>query len=384
MPEYSNVQIPKMPSGATEEEINAFNAEVSGLSATLWGPTTQRNIQSDSKDVFVLNEEGNFVPNTSTDTAELAANVKSGRLFVRDQENNLRQIQFETGILALGSNEFKEKLYMFPSEPVQKMEPKAPAFWKYILYPFFSDEIRAYNQLTAVKDAYQKSEYFTADKSAPAAESEEKTAEQTEKKEEQAEKKQPQPKKAIMTSKLENFEKKLEGYTTSSQNTIFMLTMNPKLRTKETILDTMFNLARRTAAREILINIETHPDKRADILAESYQKFDVMMKDLKNFLPKTYDPNELDSLINKGPATRGAQNEPLGLKFDFIAETAMENYQSFIKAGRTDNFRQRLFHYGNPAAGKQYGEPLGVKKDVQPEAQQLEASQTQANKPISL
>ena len=187
-----------------------------------------------------------------------------------------------------------------------------------------------------------------------------------------------------MTSKLENFEKKLEGYTTSSQKTVFMLTMNPKLRTKETILDTMFNLARRTAASEILINIQNHPDKRADILAESYQKFDVMMKDLKNFLPKTYDPNELDSLINKGPATRGAQNEPLGLKFDFIAETAMENYQSFIKAGRTDNFQQRLFAYRNEAAGRQYGEPLGVKKDVQPEAQQLEASQTQVNKPLSL
>ena len=146
MPDYSNVQIPKMPSGATKEEIVAFNTEVRGLSATLWGPTTQRNIQSDSKDVFVLNEEGNFVPNTSTDTAELAANVKSGRLFVRDQENNLRQIQFETGILALGSNEFKEKLYMFPSEPVQKMEPKAPAFWKYIFcYEFSTSYLFSYS-----------------------------------------------------------------------------------------------------------------------------------------------------------------------------------------------------------------------------------------------
>ena len=70
------------------------------------------------------------------------------------------------------------------------------------------------------------------------------------------------------------------------------------------------------------------------------------------------------------------------MKFDFIAETALENYQSWVAAGRTDNFLQRRFlrspgvNDGPDPYGKQYCKPLGVKTDVQPE-QQLEVSQKQ-------
>ena len=75
----------------------------------------------------------------------------------------------------------------------------------------------------------------------------------------------------------------------------------------------------------------------------------------------------------------------MGMKFDFIAETALENYQSWVTAKRTDNFLQRRFlrspeaNDGPNPYGKQYCKPLGVKTDAQPE-QQLEVPQKQGLK----
>ena len=94
-----------------------------------------------------------------------------------------------------------------------------------------------------------------------------------------------------------------------------------------------------------------------------------MIADIKDFLPKTYDPAELKMLVEKRHMAMNAQGEPLGMKFDFIGETALENYQNFVKAGKTNNFKQRRYDVTARSGAERYCEPLGVKKDAQPDKQ---------------
>lgn len=209
------------------------------------------------------------------------------------------------------------------------------------------------------------------------------TVKANEKKSELVEKavKKPQPKEAKITSTLVKFEQSLNKYA-EKQLSIISFTMGKNKSTRENVLNGMLNIARRSAAQEVLHAIEKNPKDRAAILASSYQHFDGMIQEIKEFLPKTFDSKELDTLIQNGCFCQNSQGEPLGMKFDFIAETALENYQSWVAAERTDNFLQRRFlrspeaNNGPNPYGKQYCKPLGVKTDAQPE-RQLEVPQKQ-------
>lgn len=196
--------------------------------------------------------------------------------------------------------------------------------------------------------------------------------------EKKAEKTLQQPRQARMTSELKKFENKLDEYAERKNNSsVAAITMAPGKSTRNAVLDAMLVAARRSAALTIKQNIEAHPKEKANILAQSYRNFDAMIADIKEFLPKTFDSGELDMLIEKGGFSLSPKREPLGLKFDFIAETALENYQNFVNAGKTDNFRQRQFDL-HPIPGKKtYCAPLGVKKDAQP-SKELKAPEMKA------
>lgn len=139
---------------------------------------------------------------------------------------------------------------------------------------------------------------------------------------------------------------------------------NPPERCEASILDAMANRARFAAAREILEEIRKNPSQKTQILTKAQENFDTMMKNIREFLPKTIDPAEMKQAVD-----RGILAGPLAQKMDYIGETALENYQNYLENG--DNFKQLIFHAVSEfdaleAQGinpkKHYGEPLGRKK----------------------
>jgi hypothetical protein len=193
---------------------------------------------------------------------------------------------------------------------------------------------------------------------------------------------QQQPRQASTTSELRDFEMNLEKYA-AFKTDVITIVWDDKPLTSENILDAMLNTARRSAAREILNHIKENPNQKNKILAQSYQNFDAMIADIREFLPRTYDPAELETLVEKRRLAANDRGEALSAKFDFIAETALENYQNFVKAGRTDIFPQRQFDLNLKPGEKAYCAPLGVKKDSQPD-KELKAPEKQVPNNIGM
>lgn len=200
--------------------------------------------------------------------------------------------------------------------------------------------------------------------------------------EKKAEKTLQQPRQASMTSELRDFEMNLEKYA-ALKTDVITIVWDDKPLTRENILDAMLNAARRSAAREILNHIKENPKQKNSILAQSYLHFDAMIADIREFLPRTYDPAELETLVGKRHLAANVSGEALCVKFDFIAETALENYQNFVKAGRTDIFPQRQFDPNLKPGEKAYHAPLGVKKDAQPD-KELKAPEMKAPNNLGL
>lgn len=327
---------PKKLQTATATETAVFTDQLYLITTMLWGYDWEqsapgysvqdaeklssseytRRLFSKSENVFVLGEDGTFQANALESAEDLASYAASGRLYARDKENNLCQIQF-TKDRAAGSKveENKWATYLQLSEPVQPQAVPAPAWWKYILAIFssrFNEEIQAYNAATAFNDALEKSGFINdnADREA-------------------------------LQDDLKKFEKDLNEYAELKGNVIgAVLTKN---RSAETILNAMHNTIRRNLARSVLKSIEDNPGQKTEILAQNAATFETKLNEIKEYLPKLYDPKELENLVKLGPIARGAENAVLGMKFDFIAETALENFDNYVKAGRSDTFQPRRY-----------------------------------------
>lgn len=338
MAEDNKFTQPKKPTTATTEQVAAFKETVDEASRVLWGNDTERSLRSDSDDIFVLGEDGKFVPNTLESDEELASYAAAGRLFARDERNQLRQFLFVEDMVPGDGAEMGRYLQM--TDPVTP--PKPPAWWKYVLSIIttaFDAEIENYAQLKTVHDAYVKSDFYEPIEELP--------------------------------DDLLKFEKALNEYSERTQTTSGVILSSN--RSKEAIVEAMGNTARRAFAREILNEIEDNPSDRKEILEEYIKTFDATIQELREFLPKTFDPEEMTIAVNKGLSGRDKSGVPVSMKFDFIGETALENFRNYVKAGRTDNFQQRKYLSAEEisAVGKQnatqYCDPLGIPKKNQAE-----------------
>lgn len=341
---------------------------------------------------FMLDKDNRLQPIKDNlgmlDAKDLRAATKAaceGRLFVRDYgENKLRQIN------ASPSAEKKDTVDISLSTPVSDLSfvkaPERPSFWKYLLYPFFSDEIKSYNQKMAEHKKLNSDEINDAfdvvcgkePRSSAKAKAEEKTevkaevkeAAKTEVKEAAKTEVKAEEKKAAPAKKesLKAFEARLKEYSKFQTATLgLFMRPSPEDRTEDKILDTMCLHARRAAALEILKNIDKNPGQKKDILQKAQNAFDSMIKDIREFLPKTVDKQELELLSRQG--VRAPNGMELAQKLDFIGETALQNYQNYLKDG--DNFKQRMFVPFSKGvemdkAGQDkdnvFCEPLGLKK----------------------
>ena len=327
---------PKKLQTATAAETKAFNDDLAVLATMLWGYDWEesapgysvddfenlssseytRRLFSQSENVFVLGEDGKFQANTLESAEDLASYAASGRLYARDNENNLCQLLFvEDKNPGAKEGEKQTKPYLQLSEPIQPQAVPAPAWWKYILAIFssrFSEEIQAYNNATVFNDALAKSGFINnnADREA-------------------------------LQDDLKKFEKDLNEYAELQGNVIGAVWT--KNRSAETILNAMHNTIRRNLAREILKSIKDNPEQKAEILAQNAATFETKLNEMKEYLTTLYDPKELENLVKLGSIARGAENAVLGMKFDFIAETALENFDNYVKAGRSDTFQPRRY-----------------------------------------
>jgi hypothetical protein len=170
---------------------------------------------------------------------------------------------------------------------------------------------------------------------------------------------------------LEQFEERLNRYSEYSKSTINLVTQ--KSFTMENYIDRITNRARMMAARELVDEIEDDPERRTEILTQAKETFDNMIREIKTFAPKTVDPRDVELIQVRKAMGRNDNGEVMGLKLDFIGATLLENYRSYVAAGRTDAFKQRKFF--NPLAHtelinngqftKKYCAPLGVSKELQ-------------------
>ena len=326
---------PKKLQDANVEELTVFMTRFDEITSQLWSEDHQEaapegtgsdelssseaalRLFSKSENVFLLKEDGTLAKNTIEDEVVLANYASSGRLFARDDNNQLRQLQFiKDRAAGTTVEENKEATYLFLSEPVVPQAANGIAWWKYILAIFSSyyrDEIQAYND--AEKFDNQLKQWGFRD---------------------------PTAKDENLSKDLQQFEDRLKEYS-ELQNTFTSASLK-KDRSHKSLISAMHNTIRRNFSKEILNRIKDNPEQKAEILAQNAATFETKLNEMKEYLTTLYDPAELDKLVKIGPDARSAEKDVLGLKFDFIAETALENYDNYVKSGRSDTFQPRRYN----------------------------------------
>lgn len=360
-----NVKMPK-PQGAEEvSALQMFEWENTVFPDSM-EPTISfaesRDVLTENLRIFTLNESnkleainaGEFEPET------LAAMAAAGRLFVRKEgEMQLRQLGFAEGggdVVVSLSEPFSD----FSAMPVPAIpdEPEAPAFWKYLLYPFFRNEIREYNQEMEVYEQQRaqyvkETERYTAMtapdvldsfdiacgkeprsqvKSKESSKSEQKTIPEV---------KIADAKTNVKEETLGAFALRLNGYSQESAtvtNVFFKLHTAP---TEETIRNEMLNVVRRVAATQILDRANANNGASWDeVMQQGKGYFDAMMHDMKAFLPTLIDPNDMNALVGK---SLGEADPQAIIRLNNVAEGALDQYHEQLQkenAERQQNDRQ--------------------------------------------
>ena len=140
MPKFNNpVIFPKALMAEKESTASAFSNQEKAMAEALWvGP--QSGLLA-SRKTYILNAEGKWEPKTFSTYMSAEAYAMSGRLFARDDNGFLRQIQMaedEFGNLALDA-----------SAPIRQVAPRRPSIWTYIAAIFSRacrDLIREYGR----------------------------------------------------------------------------------------------------------------------------------------------------------------------------------------------------------------------------------------------
>ena len=278
--------------------------------------------------VFILNEDNKLtsINANSFESETLASMAMAGRLFVRKEgENQLRQFAFveREGAVLLGLSEPFSDLTSLP-EPAAPQAPEAPAWWKYLLYPFFRSEFQAYDQAQEVYEQqhaqYVEEMSMYAAVTSPAALDKFDIACGKEPRSQAAMKenvqeipqvgpddmtrteqtKTTEPKENVREETMGSFVLRLNMYTRESATVANVFFNSGTAPTEETILNEMLNIVRRTAAINILREANADNGARMDeVLQQAKESFDAMMHDMKSFLPTLINPKDMNALVGK-------------------------------------------------------------------------------------
>jgi hypothetical protein len=354
----------------TNEQINLFAMSVisnSVFKEAMFGDKYFPNEQLENV-FFCMDQDGKLkhawgIGKKSSQYYEAYAN---NRLFIRDSNSMLRQVQCD------GESYNVSK----PFKDLRALPMGYPGVLKHILNFFFgafAEEFDEYNKLKAI-DNKQTRDYCDV---ARGLEPRSGIAVTDDPRPEPA----PEPVKNVVledeepeipeNETLEQFEERLNRYSEYSKSTINLVTQ--KSFTMENYIDRITNRARMMAARELVDEIEDDPERRTEILTQAKETFDNMIREIKTFAPKTVDPRDVELIQVRKAMGRNDNGEVMGLKLDFIGTTLLENYRSYVAAGRTDAFKQRKFFnplehtelINNGQFTKKYCGALGVSKEIQ-------------------
>lgn len=351
----------KLPEPKSAESVSALHLQEwnNAVSTDSMEPTISfaenRYVQPKNLRIFALNESNKLDGLNAGvfDPERLAAMAVAGRLFVRKEgEAKLQQLRFVNGggdVRIILSEPFSD-LSTLPV-PAVPNEPEAPAFWKYLLYPFFRSEIREYNQDKEVYEQ-QRAQYeiYTAMTSPDVLDSfdvacgkeprSQVKPKENSKREQAAE--IPGEKINVKEESLGAFALRLDGYSRESAtvtNVFFKLNSAP---TEETILNEMLNVVRRIAATNILREANANNGASWDaVMQQGKEYFDAMMHNMKAFLPTLIDPKDMNALIGKSLAE---VTDPHAVgRLNDIAEGALDKYHEQLEkenAGRQRDDQQ--------------------------------------------
>ena len=123
MPKFNNpVIFPKALMAEKESTASAFSNQEKAVAEALWvGPQSGL---LDSRKTYILNAEGKWEPKPISTYMSAEAYAMSGRLFARDDNGFLRQIQ-------MAEDEFGN-LTLDASAPIRQVAPRRPSIWTYI------------------------------------------------------------------------------------------------------------------------------------------------------------------------------------------------------------------------------------------------------------
>jgi hypothetical protein len=271
--------------------------------------------------------------------------------------------------------------------------PKAPFFLKYLLFFIFWDELAEYSRQSAAYKAITSAEAEESFRSQvdPQLLAAEANA-QPQPQQEQEQPQQEQPQKARQSKvkmptaeELNAFEQRLKDERKLWMRSVSDISYRPaQFRTEEKILELMMERIKGNMAKKVLNAIEKEPENRETILTAAMLNYDETLEGIRNFLPKTVDPDTIHAVGTKIVSLSVTE------KLDFIADTAQDNYFNYLKNG--DNFKQLLYftepeikamkEAGTYETGR-FGEPYGMKKAADgPKAEQnAPAVQNEENPP---
>ena len=331
----------KLPKPQSAEEVSALQMFEwnNVVFADSMEPTISfaesRDVLTENLRIFALNESNKpeGINAGEFDSETLAAMAAAGRLFVRKEgETKLRQFGFAEGggdVRVTLSEPFSD--FSALPAPVIPDKPEAPAFWKYLLYPFFRSEIREYNQEMEVYEQqraqYVKETEMYAAMTAPDVLD---SFEVACKGKQIPEVKGPDVKINVKEESLGEFALRLNGYSKEYATVANVFFKPNSAPTEETILNEMLNVVRRQAATNLLSEASANNGASWDeVMQQGKGYFDAMMHDMKAFLPTLIDPNDMNALVGKSlgevtdPGVVGRLNE--------VAEGALGEYHKQLE-----------------------------------------------------
>ena len=248
--------------------------------------------------------------------------------------------------------------------------PKAPFFLKYLLFFIFWDELAEYSRQSAAYKAITSAEAEESfrsqvDPQLLAAEANAQPQQEQEQPQQEQPQKARQPKvKKPTAEELNAFEQRLKDEKKLWMLSVSDISYKPaQFRTEEKILELMMERIKGNMAKKVLNAIEKEPENRETILTAAMLNYDETLEGIRNFLPKTIDPDTIHAVSTKYVTMSVTE------KLDFIADTAQDNYFNYLENG--DNFKQ-LLYFTEPEikamkeAGtyetRRFGEPYGMKK----------------------
>ena len=300
--------------------------------------------------LFTLNESNKldainarkFKPET------LAAMAAAGRLFVRqEEETELRQFGFDgesAHIRVILSEPFSD-FSALPEEAIPD-KPEAPAFWKYLLYPFFRSEIQEYNQEMKVYEMYTALTSPDVLDSFDVACGREPRS-QVKPKENNQNERANNPEAKISDVKinakeetLEAFALRLAGYSKESATVRNVFSKSDKAPTEETILNEMLNVVRHIAATNILREAnDNNGASRNEVMQRAKENFDTMMHHMKAYLPALIDPNDKNALVGKSLAQ---VTDPKAIdRLNEVAKGALGKYHEQLKKDNAERLQNK-------------------------------------------